>query len=122
MRVRRREGERTDVENVMVPDPVERRSAGTRPFAPYGGMESAHLARMGTIYAGYYSTAEVCSSTDSDFAESRGRCGFQTAIEISLVTPTRIEGQAESDFKFDCRSCTITGRPRMKPFVWIPVK
>ena len=122
MRVRITEGERIDVENVMIPDPVERRSAGTRPFAPFGGIESAKLTSMGTMYAGYYSSAEPCFYTDSDFAESRGKCRFQTAIDITLLTPTRIEGQAESDFAFDCRSCRITGTPRMKPFVWIPVR
>jgi len=122
MRVRIKEGERIDVENVMIPDPAERYSAGPRPFAPFGGIESAKLTSMGTMYAGYYSSAEPCFYTDSDFAESRGRCRFQTAIEITLVTPTRIEGQAESGFAFDCRSCRITGKPRMKPFVWIPVK
>ncbi len=122
MRLRIDEGERIDAENVMVPDPVERRSAGTRPFAPHGGMASAHLTSMGTAYAGWWSSAEVCFYTDSDFAESRARCRFQTAIEITLLTPERIEGQAESDFAFDCRSCRITGKPRMKPFVWLPVR
>ena len=120
MRVRIIEGEQIDAENVMLPDLVERRSAGT--FPPFGGIESAHLTRMGTIYAGRYSSAELCSYTDGDFEESRGRCRFQTAIEITLLTPTRIEGRAESDFAFDCRSCKITGKPRMKPFVWTPAK
>jgi hypothetical protein len=122
MRVRIREGERIDAENVMIPDPVERRSAGMRPIAPFGGIVSATLTSMGTMYAGHYSSAEPCFYTDSDFAESRGRCRFQTAIEITLLTPTKIEGQAETDFAFDCRSCRITGKPRMKPFVWIPVR
>ena len=122
MRVRIVEGERIDADNAMIPDPAERQSAGSRPFAPHGGMASARLTSMGTMYAGYWSSAEVCFYTDSDFAESRARCRFQTAIEITRLTPERIEGQAESDFAFDCRSCRITGTPRMKPFVWLPVR
>lgn len=122
MRVRISEGKRIEAENVMIPDPVERYSRGTRPFAPYGGIESARLSRMGTIYAGYYSSADVCYYTDNDFSESRNTCRFQTAIEITLLTETRIEGQAESGFAFDCRSCRITGKPKMRPFVWLPVE
>jgi len=122
VRVRIIEGERIDAENVMTPDPAERYSAGTSPFAPFGGIESAHLTKMGTTYAGRYQSAQVCFYSDSEFTESRHNCRFQTAIEITLLTPTRIEGRAESDFAFDCRSCTMTGKPRMKPFVWTPVK
>lgn len=122
MRVRIIEGEGIEADNVMIPDPVERDPARARPFAPHGGIVSARLSRTGTIYAGYYSSTDVCYYTDSDFAESRNTCRFRTAIEITRLTPTRIEGQAESDFNFDCRSCRITGKPRMEPFVWIPVK
>ncbi len=119
MRVRIVEGDRIDADNVMIPVPAERYSVGT--FPPFGGVESAHLTRAGTMYAGGFVSAEVCFYTDGDH-ESQRRCSFQTAIEITLLTPTRIEGRAESGFGYDCRSCQITGKLRMKPFAWTPVK
>ncbi len=87
----------------------------------FGGVESAHLTKVGTRYQGTYRSYRLCFYTTGG-DESQARCRFETAIEIALLTPTRIEGRAESDFVFDCRSCTMTRKARMKRFVWIPAK
>jgi hypothetical protein len=122
MRVRIVDGEHIEADNVMTQAPVEVHPNRPRPFAPFGGIESARLSSMGTLYGGYFSFAEVCYYTDGGSDESRNTCRFRTAIEITRLSPERIEGQAESDLRFDCRSCRITGMPRMKPFIWLPVQ
>jgi hypothetical protein len=112
------EGERIDARNVA---PVYEMRVREGRVPRFGGVESASLLRMGALYAGSYRSSELCFYTEGD-SESQHECRFEKAIEITLLTPTKIEGRAESDFAFDCRSCRITRVPRMKPFVWTPAK
>jgi len=112
MRVRIADGQRVDAENVVPRLSHEQRLEG---------VESVSLIRMGAIYAGTSRSVESCSSsTNGD--ELRNFCRLESAIEITTLTPTRVEGQVESDLGFDCRSCKVIRTGTMKPFVWTPVK
>jgi hypothetical protein len=48
-------------------------------------------------------------------------CSTETGIEISKVTPSRIEGRAESFSGFNARKCEPKGT-EWKDFTWIPKK
>jgi len=46
-------------------------------------------------------------------------CSTETGIEITSVTPSRIEGRAETFTGFNARKCEPKGT-KWKPFTWIP--
>ena len=112
MRVNIIDGERVAAENVVPRLTHEQRLEG---------VESVSLIRMGTIYAGASRSVDSCSSsTNGD--ELRNFCTLESSIEITTLTPTRVEGQIESDIGFDCRTCKVIRTGKMKPFVWTAVK
>ena len=46
-------------------------------------------------------------------------CSTDTDIEITLISPSRIEGRATSFTGFNARKCEPKGT-ELKPFTWIP--
>jgi hypothetical protein len=58
-------------------------------------------------------------------ADGGASCSLQAPVELTLVTPERIEGntlQSAPNAKLDWAKCTITPEPVKQEFVWIPVK
>jgi hypothetical protein len=52
-------------------------------------------------------------------------CSFQSPMELTLVTPERIEGHTQQpppNAKVDWATCSVTPAPVRLDFVWIPVK
>jgi len=52
-------------------------------------------------------------------------CSFQMPIELTLVTPERIEGHSQQppvNAKIDWATCSFTPAPVRLDFIWIPVK
>ena len=58
-------------------------------------------------------------------ADLSASCSLTESIELTLVTPDRIEGRGLSsplNAQIDWKTCTSTPPPDWQPFVWIPVK
>ena len=90
-------------------------------------MSTAQLTRAGDSYVGTVRFAALCSYTSfTAFVgqeEKTNHCTLDDRIEISVLTPTRIEGQVmayPSNAKFDCGKCSYKGTRSWQPFTWIP--
>lgn len=116
IKVIRQEGDRIYVETIMPPDQKEA-----------GGFSLAELQKVGERYAGTGRSRYVCSWVG--FTPFVGReqkfntCNDEYPIEITTLTPTRIEGwlmDTDRKAKFDCGKCKGSGQISKQPFVWIP--
>jgi S1-C subfamily serine protease len=92
-----------------------------------GFFSMAELRRSGDRYVGHVRGAFVCSWMGfTPFVgrhEKVNRCDHNAPMEITLLTPTRIEGVTESyppNSKFDCGKCRGEGRRVRQSFTWIP--
>src|SRR5262245_14928057 len=107
-RIIRLDGERSYLETVL---PADRRDRGD--FA------LAELSRAGNKFEGKMRTRVSCRAAWSGWKS----CTDELSIEITFISPTRIEGVKEGypdDDKLRCRSCAHTTKRSRIPFVWIP--
>ncbi|MDP2998095.1 MAG: trypsin-like peptidase domain-containing protein [Bryobacterales bacterium] len=78
---------------------------------------SFEVKKDADAYRGVDHTSIGCEySTWSSYTRTPNRCNVETKIELTKVTPTRIEGRGlfpPDDAKLECRKCTYS-----KPFVW----
>lgn len=88
---------------------------------------ASELKKAGDKYVGTTRSGGPCSWVGfTPFVgqeEKWNNCSFQYAIEISLLSPTRIEGQFMGyppNTKFDCGKCSYKGKQAWQPFTWIP--
>jgi len=104
----RREEERIYVETVV---PDAQRQAGC--------FMIADLHRQGSIFAGATKSSCVCQYG----ANKSNRFSHDSAMEITMVSPTRIEGrtlQPAAGAKFDCKHDTYSKPNEWVSFAWIP--
>jgi len=93
-----------------------------------GCFSLADLQKKGDTYSGTNKDSCVCQ-----YQKRRGRSAFfdtitnrytnEWPIEITKLTPTRIEGIGTGepqDAKFNCEKRTYSKPPVQIPFVWIP--
>jgi S1-C subfamily serine protease len=111
----RRDGDRLYVETVM---PDAQKNAGC--------FNLAELQKQGDVFAGTGRTSCVCEYTKGLGVYARtytNRVTDQEEIEITKVSPTRIEGRAKvrpTGTKFDCRKGTYSKPPsEWQSFTWI---
>jgi hypothetical protein len=84
-----------------------------------GDFVLAELSRAGNKFEGKERVHRSCRAAWTGWKS----CTEELAIEITSLSPTRIEGSKETypdDDKLRCRSCTHTKPPSRVPFVWIP--
>ncbi len=92
-----------------------------------GLFASAELTKTGDKYVGKVRLGGICYYNKKDFfgmwEETRENfCRFEAPIEITVLTPTRIEGSV-MDYSWDsldCKKCRFKGPSKMSSFVWIP--
>ena len=105
------EGQHIYVETVLRP---EERQAGL--------FDLAELAKKdGEKYTGVVRTAFLCSW--NNWTQGQNMCKLENKVEITSLTPTRIEGSVltyPAGARFDCGKCQWSGKLQMQPFVWIP--
>jgi hypothetical protein len=91
--------------------------------AQAGSFNLADLNKADDKYVGIGRTLSTCSYQVFG-GERLNQCREEFPIEITLLTPSRIEGRAPgpgpSGVKFDCRKCTRNPPFTMQPFTWIP--
>jgi len=91
-----------------------------------GDFQVGELKKIGDRYVGTGRSAFTCSYTKGLGIYARvltNRCVFDDPVEITLFTPTRIEGRApEADpgTKFKCWECKYDPARSVRPFTWIP--
>jgi hypothetical protein len=110
-KILRLEGDYLYVETII---PDEEQRAG-------GAFNVAQFTKSGNKYVGTTRGAFLCSW--DRWTVGANRCSEETPTQLTLVTPTRIEGIGEAypqGTKFDCKKCTFSGRRVKQPFVWIP--
>lgn len=112
----RREGDRIYVETIL-PDAANQAGCFTL----------ADLQMHGEVYSGTVKHSCVCQY--QKFRLGRGyevltnRLSVENAIEMTMISPTRIEGSntgAPQDAKYDCEKGSYSKPPVRQPFVWIP--
>ena len=75
------------------------------------------VKKSGEKYTGTYNTRGV--------SQNGAICSFKIEIELTSVTPTRIEGRVmgpPSNAKLDWNSCTYSASLAWQEFTWIPVQ
>ena len=80
----------------------------------------ADLAKKGDKWVGVMRGGGICY-TDWNRTQNFGRDEFPA--EITLLTPTRIEGSTQAfppGSKFNCAKCKTSGKPELQRFTWIP--
>lgn len=112
----RRDGDRIYVETVL---PDVQKNAGC--------FNLADLKGTGDFFTGTVRTACVCQYTKGlgEYARTyTNRFALESTIEITKLSPTRIEGRTivpPKDSKLDCHKGTYTKPPsEWEAFVWIP--
>jgi Trypsin-like peptidase domain len=112
----RRDGDRIYVETVL---PDAKKNAGCFTLADLKG--------KGDFFSGTVRTGCVCQYTRGlgEYARTfTNRFALETTIEITKLSPTRIEGRTmvpPKDSKLDCHKGTYTKPPNeWEEFVWIP--
>lgn len=92
-----------------------------------GSFTLAELQKVGEKYVGRIRGAFTCSwigfTAFVGRHEKSNRCETSSPIEITMLTPTRIEGVTESyppNTEFDCGKCEWKGKLQKRQFVWIP--
>jgi hypothetical protein len=115
-KILRRDGDRIYVETVL---PDAEKNAGC--------FSLADLQQKGDIYSGTVRNSCVCQYTKGlgVYAQSyTNRFTLQWQIEITKLSPTRVEGRAEGpskDSRFDCRKGAYTKlNSEWQAFAWIP--
>ena len=84
-----------------------------------GAFALADLKNQGDKYVGATREVEVCTY-DSLSGTRYNKCPFDVPTEITLISPTRIEGRLFAGSKLNCRKCSFSKPPEWKSFVWIP--
>jgi S1-C subfamily serine protease len=115
----RRDGEHIYVETVL---PEAAKQAGC--------FNMADLQKKGDNYSGTGKESCICqyqkrrgSPLSALYDTFTNRYANEWPIEITKLTPTRIEGVATGepeDAKFNCEKRTYSKPPVQRPFVWIP--
>jgi S1-C subfamily serine protease len=113
----RRDGDRMYIETVR---PDAEKQAGC--------FTLAEVQKQGNLFVGATKSSCVCQYAENKFGVGRitqsNRWRDETKIEISAVSPTRIEGRTlnrPKDAKFDCKHGTFSTEPsEWVPFTWIP--
>jgi hypothetical protein len=116
-KVLRVDGEHLYIETIL---PAERQ----RP----GDFLLAELKKVGDSYVGRNRVSLTCSwNSFTPFVgwqQKENRCADETEMEITLLSPTRIEGRAMESggtgATFDCKKCRWSRPAQMMPFTWIP--
>jgi S1-C subfamily serine protease len=89
-----------------------------------GGYRTMDLKKDGTKYVGTHKLGRPCVYKDFWGKQKYKKCISEHNMEITLFTPTRIEGvvYAEDEgAEFNCQDCTLKPPDLLKrPFVWIP--
>jgi hypothetical protein len=92
-----------------------------------GEFNVAELKKTGDKYVGRGRGATACSwigfKAFVGWQQKFNLCNFDYSIEITILSPTRIEGFAEAypdDAKFDCGKCRWNKPSVRRPFTWIP--
>jgi hypothetical protein len=82
-----------------------------------GAFTIGELKRNGESYVGQYRMRLAC-----EWNGQLKTCPFTESLELTKVTPTRIEGWVNAhDFKaLNCRRCEISAQEKRTEFVWIP--
>src|SRR5207247_2389150 len=89
-----------------------------------GAFTVAELKNDSTKYVGVGRTRFPCVKKDfwTNLIVGYSWCQEEGPFEITVLTPTRIEGMAQSYPQGDvvnCTTCTHSKKPQMTPFVWI---
>jgi len=87
-----------------------------------GGFMLSEFKKAERGYVGHTRSRLVCSSVGF-FGERFNRCDEEVPIEITALSPTRIEGVAmvaPDNAKFDCGKCRWNQPLIRQPFTWIP--
>jgi hypothetical protein len=92
-----------------------------------GGFLIAELKRSGDSYLGVIRGSWVCTYQANDWSTLGkktvwNRCTQSHPIEVTSLTPTRIEGYAPTSagLRFDCKKCAYSGPLAKGSFTWIP--
>jgi len=93
-------------------------------YSAAGGMAVGELRKQGDKWIGKARARVPCTTGDGVWTTiKRKTCSFESTGEITLLTPTRIEGTlfaAPDDAELKCRTCTYSKADIRRPFVWIP--
>jgi len=112
-KVIRTEGDFIYIETVMPED-----------FIAAGGMLMAELKKQGDKWVGTGRRRIPCQTGDGVWTTIKHKvCSFDEAVEILLLTPTRIEGIAVAPpdgAYFKCGPCKYSQPSAKQDFVWIP--
>jgi len=87
----------------------------------------AELTKTGDKYVGRVRFGGTCFYSQKQFLSTweetkKNFCRFEGPIEITVLTPTRIEGSV-MDYSWDtldCKKCKLKEPDKMGSFVWIP--
>lgn len=93
-----------------------------------GAFNLAEFKKSGDRYQGVGRSRFVCEYSATDWntlgtKQVLNACTDEGAMEITLLTPTRIEGWSMArrpGGKFDCKKCQWNVGMVKQPFVWIP--
>lgn len=89
-----------------------------------GAFHLSDLTKSGERYVGHGNYRNFCSWVRFGMQNERvNRCDQETFMEITLFSPTRIEGFSDAvapNAKFDCGKCQWNKAFVRKPFTWIP--
>lgn len=88
-----------------------------------GEFALAELRKQGNKYVGVTENRFTCVWRDAAAEEHRKECTEELSIEMTSLTPRRVEGRAQSyrvDSTFNCQKCARTAAPAWRPFAWIP--
>jgi S1-C subfamily serine protease len=88
--------------------------------AAAGGMTMGELKKQGDKWVGKVRSRLPCFTADGSRSKT---CSFENPIEVSVLTPTRIEGFVIAppvDAEFKCRTCEYAKPATKQEFVWIP--
>jgi hypothetical protein len=109
----RRSGDTIYTENIMPPKLKE---------IGLGAITEAK--KDGNSYKGSVRVSVPCIYKEFWGGTKQKICYFEYPVELTMVTPTRIEGhstQVKRNAELDCRSCTYDPPDREDvPFVWLP--
>lgn len=87
----------------------------------FGVFYLAELKKTGDKYAGVIRSGGTCVYYNWLNEEKQNFCRSEEPFEITVLTPTRIEGTTvRPGTKFDCGKCQWRGKPERSSFVWIP--
>jgi hypothetical protein len=89
----------------------------SEPAAKAGAFSLMEVKKDGDKYAGKVNTRLVSQDGKS--------CSFSSPIELTLVTPERIEGRGfmpPPNAKVDWNACTFTPTADWQTFAWIPIR